>query len=159
MFLDSRLAISPSQNVWNFLLFSPAIPRLFTVPYFFVRSFRFTASYRHGYLDFKCTKGAGVGEYSSGGRGWGREKYFSRFLPNRSRPLSSFDTHATWQPVTQSARSRWSYGKIEDCEQSKLYQNSWHRHSSFHEERCCALRQFVYFSQCWQPMRRQLPFS
>ena len=46
--------------------------------------------------------------------------YFSRFLPNRPRPLSSFDTHARWQPVTQSSRSRWSYGKIEDCEQSKI---------------------------------------
>ena len=46
-------------------------------------------------------------------RGGGR-----RFLPNRPHPLSSFDTHARWQPVTQSARSRWSYGKIEDCEQS-----------------------------------------
>ena len=45
-------------------------------------------------------------------------KYFSRFLPNRPRPLSSFDTHLRWQPVTQSARSRRSYGKIEDCEQS-----------------------------------------
>ena len=44
--------------------------------------------------------------------------YFSLFLPNRPRPLSSFDTHARWQPVTQSARSRRSYGKIEDCEQS-----------------------------------------
>ena len=44
--------------------------------------------------------------------------YFSRFLPNRPRPLSSFDTHARWQPVTQSARSRRSYGRIEDCEQS-----------------------------------------
>ena len=43
--------------------------------------------------------------------------YFSRFLPNRPRPLSSFDTHLRWQPVTQSARSRRSYGKIEDCEQ------------------------------------------
>ena len=32
--------------------------RLFTVPYFFVRSFRYTASYRHGYiLIFKCTEG------------------------------------------------------------------------------------------------------
>ena len=66
--------------------------RLFTVPYFFVRSFRYTASYRHGY----CTVGAG----------------------NRPRPLSSFDTQARWQPVTQSARSRRSNGKIEDCEQS-----------------------------------------
>ena len=27
-----------------------------------------------------------------------------------------------WQPVTQSARSRRSYAKIEDCEQSKLAQ-------------------------------------
>ena len=55
-----------------------------------------------GILIFKCTEGAGVGDYSS----------------NRPRPLSSFDTHARWQPVTQSARSRRSYGKIEDCEQS-----------------------------------------
>ena len=47
-------------------------------------------------------------------------KYFSRFLPNHPRPLSSFDTHARWQPVTQSAQSRWSYGKIEDCEQSSM---------------------------------------
>ena len=29
------------------------------------------------------------------------------------RPLSSFDTHPRWLPVTQSARSRRSYGKIE----------------------------------------------
>ena len=33
-------------------------------------------------------------------------------------PLSSFDTHPKWQPVTHSARSRRSYGKIGDCEQS-----------------------------------------
>ena len=32
----------------------------------------------------------------------------------------SFDTHARWQPVTESARFRRSYGKIEDCEQSQL---------------------------------------
>ena len=55
-------------------------------------------------LIFKCTEGADVRDYS--------------FLPNRPHPLSSFDTHARWQPVTQSARSRWSCGKIEDCEQS-----------------------------------------
>ena len=72
---------------------------MFTVPYFFVRSFRYNASYRHGYLE-----GAGVGDYSS----------------NRPRPLSSFDTHARWQPVTQGARSRRSYGKIEDCQQSNF---------------------------------------
>ena len=52
-------------------------------------------------------RGAGVGDYSA-----------RRLLPNRPRPLSSFDTHARWQPVTQSPRSRFSYGKIEDCEQS-----------------------------------------
>ena len=40
------------------------------------------------------------------------------------RPLSSFDTHARWQPVTQSARSRRSYGKIEDCEQSNVCEAS-----------------------------------
>ena len=45
--------------------------------------------------------------------------YFSRHLPNRPRRLSCFDTHARWQPVTQSARSRRSYWKIEDCEQSR----------------------------------------
>ena len=32
-------------------------------------------------------------------------------------PLSSFDTHARWQPVTQSTQSRRSLGKIGDCEQ------------------------------------------
>ena len=48
--------------------------------------------------------------------------YFSRFLPNCPLPpiVSSFDTHARWQPATQSARSRRSCGKIEDCEQSIL---------------------------------------
>ena len=34
------------------------------------------------------------------------------------RPLSSFNTHARWQPVTRNARSRRSHGKIGDCEQS-----------------------------------------
>ena len=52
----------------------------------------------------------------------GLSLYFSHFLPNRPHPLSSFDTHPRWQPVTQSARSRRSYAKIEDCEQSKLAQ-------------------------------------
>ena len=28
--------------------------------------------------------------------------FFSRFLPNRPRPLSGFDSHARWQPVMQS---------------------------------------------------------
>ena len=43
--------------------------RLFTVLYFFVRSLRYTASYRHRYLDFQITEGSGVGDYSSGGEG------------------------------------------------------------------------------------------
>ena len=33
---------------------------------------------------------------------------------------SSFDILARWQPVTESARSRRSYGNTEDYEQSKL---------------------------------------
>ena len=33
--------------------------RLFAVPYFFVRSFRYTASYRHGYLDFQMYRAGG----------------------------------------------------------------------------------------------------
>ena len=33
--------------------------RLFTVPYFFVRSFRYTVSCRHGYLDFQMYRGGG----------------------------------------------------------------------------------------------------
>ena len=92
--------------------------RLFTVPYFFVRSFRYTASYRHGYLDFQMYRALGIVAWGGGEKN--RKKYFSRFLPNRPRPLSSFDTHARWQPVTQSARSRRSYGKTEDCQQSKI---------------------------------------
>ena len=48
--------------------------------------------------------------------------YFSRFLQNCPPPLKyGFDTHARWQPVTQSARSRQSYAKIEDCEQSRSF--------------------------------------
>ena len=53
-----------------------------------------------GHLDFQMYRGGGGGDYSSSGGWGGREKYFSRFLPNRPRPLSSFDTHARWQPVT-----------------------------------------------------------
>ena len=36
----------------------------------------------------------------------------------RPRPLSSFDIHARWRPVTQSIRSRRYHVKIGDCEQS-----------------------------------------
>ena len=36
-----------------------------------MRLFRYTASYRHGYLDFQMYRGAGVGDCSSG---WGDKK-------------------------------------------------------------------------------------
>ena len=39
------------------------------VDYFFVRSFRYTTSYRYGYLDFQLYRGGGVGDHSSGGGG------------------------------------------------------------------------------------------
>ena len=45
-------------------------------------------------------------------------------MRDRPHPLSSFDTHAKWQPVTHSARTRQSYAKIEDCEQSKPQRTS-----------------------------------
>ena len=71
-------------------------------------------------LIFKCTeRGGGVGDYICRGRG--ARKFFSlppKTPPPPPPPLSNFDTHARWHPVTQSARSRRSYGKMEDCEQS-----------------------------------------
>ena len=75
-------------------------------------------------LIFKCPEGADAGDYSSrwGGGGWGRRGASSQTAPP---PLSSFDTHARWQPVTQSARSRRSYRKIEDCEQSSNLSDMW----------------------------------
>ena len=49
------------------------LARLFTVPYFFVRSFRYTASYHHGYLDFQMYQGGGrSGIIALGGGGGGR---------------------------------------------------------------------------------------
>ena len=67
-------------------------------------------------LIFKCTKGAGVGDYSS------REKEAREIASFQTvpRPLRRFDAHVRWPPVTQSLRSRQSYGKIRDCEQSNL---------------------------------------
>ena len=89
--------------------------RLFTVPYFFpeIVEIECVLPLMAAILIFKCTEGAGVGDYSSRRRGGEKP-------PNRPRPLGSFDTHVRWQPVTQSARSRRYYEKIEDCEQSRF---------------------------------------
>ena len=105
--------------------------RLFTVPYFLVRSFRYTASYRHGYLDFQMYRGAGVRIIA---------RIMTQVFP---RSLSSFDTHARWQPVTQSARSRWSYGKIEDCEQSNYEIISIISDQTVQFSYCCQLLLFL----------------
>ena len=69
---EHRRATALLRNIQN-IRTSCVVHRLFTVPNFFVRSFRYTASsYRNGYLDFKM--------YRGGGR-W---------------QLGSFDTHARW---------------------------------------------------------------
>ena len=73
-------------------------------------------------LIFKCTEGAGVGDYTCSPRGRGQ---------TAPRLLSSFDTHPRWHPVTHSARSRRSYGKIGDCEQSKVF----HEYSGLYRSR------------------------
>ena len=50
--------------------------------------------------------------------------YFCRFLPNHPLPPSSFDTHARWPLVTQSARSRRFYKKIGDSETSSAQRST-----------------------------------
>ena len=100
--------------------------RLFIFPIFFrktVRIERHTGS--NGHLGFKCKKKCtwwtGVGVYSGGGgRGEGNgksrgtvltlvqlaimEREFSSLPQTVPRPLSRFDTHPRWQPVTQILR-------------------------------------------------------
>ena len=71
-------------------------------------------------LIFKCTEGAGVGDYSSRGRG---ALFFSPppvVLSNcpPPPPPSRFNTHLRWPPVMQSLRSRRSHGKIGDRDKS-----------------------------------------
>ena len=96
-------------------------------------------------LIFKCTKGAGVGDYSSRGRGAldvGRSRFYLEKCPfnliiitvskgdvcKHAKSMlnvsgmfffvNGFDTHLRWPPSTQSLWSGRSYGKIGDCEQS-----------------------------------------
>ena len=59
--------------------------------------------------------------YFSGSRLFTVSYFFvrsSRASGSASHPLSSFDAHPRWLPPTHRARSRRSYGKIGDCEQS-----------------------------------------
>ena len=91
-------------------LWSRCLGRLFTVPYFSVRSSR-SSTLRCGQPSWMSVKenlrGGGDLEGSKKSR---RTPYFSHFLPNRPPPLSSFNTRTRWLPLTQSA---WrSYGKI-----------------------------------------------
>ena len=63
------------------------VSRLFTVPYFFVRSFRYTASsYRNGYLDFKMYRGGGRRGLWLGGEGGKGEKNFLAFSQTAPAP-------------------------------------------------------------------------
>ena len=57
-------------------------------------------------LFFTCAEGAGIGIIALVG-GRGREKNHQ----TAPRPLSSFDTHERWQPITQSTLSQQSYRK------------------------------------------------
>ena len=69
-------------------------------------------------LILKCTvpKRRASGIIALGGGG--EKNIFLTSSQTAPCPLSSFDAHARWQPVTQTIRSRRSYGKIEDREQS-----------------------------------------
>ena len=70
-----------------------------------MRSFRYTASYRHGYiLIFKCTEGAGVGDYSSGwgGRGGGGGE------KNRGTVITSLQLAFTERVVPATQAFDWS---------------------------------------------------
>jgi len=92
---------------------------LFTVTYFFVRSSE-PSAYWYGrpcwfHMQKNVPRGRASGFIAVGGGR--REK--SQTGP---RPLSRFDTHPRWPPVTISFRSQRSYGKLGDRAQSKSRQ-------------------------------------
>ena len=89
-------------------------------------------------LIFKCTEGQASGIIALGGGGMK-----NIFLTSSIHPClpSSFDTHARWQPVMQSAQSRQSYGKIGDCEQSSKQPTKPKTLSEF----CLDKTKFCYF--------------
>ena len=102
-------------------LFSPLFFREIVVTYMY----RVLPASITAILIFKCTEGAGVGDYTCSSRGRGTRKLFFSLPPKPPsppprpfHPQSTFDTHPRWQLVTHSAQSRRSYGKIGDCEQS-----------------------------------------
>ena len=80
--------------------------RLFTVPYFCVRSFHIPRLTVAGILIFKCTEGACGGDYSSGGkRGTGgARKILLSPLPSKNvqtapTPEVVLSLMQRWQPV------------------------------------------------------------
>ena len=61
-------------------------------------------SYRHGYLDFQCTEGAGVGDYSSG-EGGGGEK-------NRGTVITSLQLAFTERVAPATQAFDWSLDNV-----------------------------------------------
>ena len=119
--------------------------RLFTVPnFFFDRRDIARLTVNGGHLDFQMKRGGGrwgLWLQGEGGREKQRVPLFFK-LPPKPSPLPKSGTHARWQPVTQSARSRRSYGKIEDCEQSMAL-----AHTKFLSCKCCTVSYRPYLSQ------------
>ena len=76
-----------------------------------------------GHLDFQICRGGGRRRLWLLGEEGEEKTFFPCFSlpPKPSPPLGSFDTHARWQPVTQSPRSRKSDRKIKDCEESRIW--------------------------------------
>ena len=66
-----------------------------------MRSLRYTASYRHRYLDFQITEGSGVGDYSSGGEGGGGQI-------NRGTVITSLQLAFTERVVPATQAFDWS---------------------------------------------------
>ena len=58
-YFNRKISVTNGHLSTMAIFFCTGSPRLFTVPNFFVRSFRYTASYRHGYLDFQMYRGGG----------------------------------------------------------------------------------------------------
>ena len=67
-----------------------------------MRSFRYTTSYRYGYLDFQLYRGAGVGDYSSEGGGGGRGE------KNRGTVITSLQLAFTECVVPATQAFDWS---------------------------------------------------